>query len=56
MRFIPSVNFERQDLLPAPHMRTFYNRRVADASDDLPRYEGYWPSQLAITRLLLRGL
>jgi hypothetical protein len=54
--FIPARNFARQDLLPAPQMRIFYGKRIAGARDDLPRHEGYWPSQFAVVRLMMRGL
>jgi hypothetical protein len=37
-------------------MRVFYDSRVADADDDLPRHEGFVASQTAFLRLLLRSL
>jgi hypothetical protein len=54
--FVPSANHPDPAALPAPAMRMFYNSRVADAEDDLPRHEGYWPSQLAFLRGYLAGL
>lgn len=53
--FIPSRTFDRPELLPAPAMHAFYNRRVADVPDTLPKHSGYWPSQLAIIGLLAKA-
>ncbi len=51
--FIPSKNFIEQDLLPPVRRHVFYNRRVADVSDDLPKYSHYLPSQFAISTTIL---
>lgn len=53
LAFIPSSNFVSQDLLPMPHMHIFYERRVKDALDNLPKHSGYFSSQLAIGRMLM---
>ena len=53
LMFIPSANFVEQDLLPPVRMHVFYNRRVVDVADDLPKHQHYWPSQFAITKLIL---
>lgn len=53
--FIPSSNFLNQDLLPPAQMHVFYNRRVKDIADALPKHSGYFPSELAIGRMLMRG-
>lgn len=53
--FVPSANFADQALLPAPSLHIFYDSRVADIQDDLPRYQGYWPSQAAFTRHLVKA-
>jgi hypothetical protein len=42
--------------LPPPALRVFYDSRVEDAQDALPRYECYWSSQMAVTRRLLPAL
>ncbi|GAB5413762.1 MAG: hypothetical protein Cons2KO_13650 [Congregibacter sp.] len=44
------------DLFTDPELRIFYHSRTEDATDDIPRYEGYWPSQLAIVHRLLPAL
>jgi hypothetical protein len=52
--FIPSATFFDQERLPPVAMHIFYDRRLHDAEDHLPKHSGYWPSQLAIGRLLTR--
>lgn len=52
---IPAANMENTEALPAPQMHMFYNSRVADVNDKLPKYSGYLSSQLAFTRCLLKG-
>ena len=54
--FVPTPNIERQDLLPPVQMHVFYHRRLADADDALPKYSGYFRSELALGRLILKGL
>ncbi len=54
--FIPTSNFERQDLLPTAQMHVFYHRRLKDSQDDLPKHSGYLRSELAIGRMLMRSL
>ena len=49
LAFAPAVNFPEELKLPTVSMHTFYHRRVADIEDDLPKIQGYWSSQLAVT-------
>jgi hypothetical protein len=56
LTFIPSANFEPGTPLPPPQLHLFYERRVADVTDALPRYDGYVRSQLAVSRMLLHSL
>ena len=51
--FIPTASFAEQHLLPPIRRHVFYNRRVTDVADNLPKYEHYWPSQFAITKTIL---
>ena len=53
---LPSENVHRDALLPAPSMHMFYDRRVADASDDLPRRGGFLASQGSFMLGLFKGL
>lgn len=52
---IPSDNLADVAALPDPQMHIFYDRRVADIDDSLPKYSGYFPSQFAFTKCLVRG-
>lgn len=55
LAIVPSQNLPDAPLPPAAfHM--FYNRRRADANDKLPKYDGYWRSQLAFSRHLIPSL
>lgn len=54
--FVPSRNIRDQASLPKPRTHIFYHRRHADAADDLPKVSGYWPSEVAVTKLILAGL
>ncbi len=53
MVFLPSKSFVEKDLLPPVRLHVFYNRRLADAGDDLPKYNYYWPSQFAIMKTIM---
>jgi hypothetical protein len=53
--FVPSQNFPRPAELPVPDRHIFYDRRVADVADAVPKLEGYWASQLHVTRTVLAG-
>jgi len=54
--FAPSQNFERPSELPEPSLHIFYHRRVADATDSLPKVSGYWASEMAVSRLIFGGM
>jgi hypothetical protein len=54
--FVPAQNFARPDELPAPDRHIFYDRRVADVPDSVPKLSGYWASEAYVTRSLLGGL
>ena len=51
--FIPSSNFNRKNLLPPVGMHIFYHRRQSDAVDELPKYNGYLRSNLAVVKLIV---
>lgn len=53
---VPTVNLRGDAPLPEPRLHIFYDRRVADAQDDLPKHAGYLPSQIAFGTTLLRAL
>ena len=56
LAFVPTRNFPSQAALPAPSVHIFYHRRLEDAADSLPKVSGYWPSQLAVTKLVMRSV
>lgn len=51
--FVPSKSFVEQHLLPPVQLHVFYNRRLVDVADGLPKYAHYWPSQFAITKTIM---
>lgn len=53
---IPSMNIADRSLVPEPLLHIFCHRRVVDIEDTLPKYSGYWRSQLAFARHLLPAL
>ena len=54
--FAPAHTFENRDALPRPSMHIFYERRVADVPDSIPKVSGYWPSEISVTRMIFGGL
>lgn len=56
LAFVPARNVKARNLLPDPVMHVFYHRRTRDIEDDLPKVNGYWPSELALTRLVMGSL
>lgn len=53
---IPSANIGNAAFKPSVSMHAFYDTRVADFDDDLPKYSGYWSSQLRFGRELLSAM
>jgi hypothetical protein len=56
LAFVPSQNFPEAAELPAPDVHIFYDRRVADITDNVPKVSGYWASEAHVTQSLLGGL
>lgn len=54
--FVPSTNFPDPSVLPEPSLHMFYDKRVVDMRDDLPRYKGYMPSHAGVMRHLVKAL
>tara|TARA_R110001592_G_scaffold103298_1_gene291126 strand:+ start:8006 stop:8377 length:372 start_codon:yes stop_codon:yes gene_type:complete len=48
LAFIPADNFSKNLELPKPILHSFYDRRVDDIDDLLPKFNGYWLSQWAV--------
>lgn len=56
LAIVPSANLAVVADLPEPALHIFYHRRVADATDELPRFSGYLRSQLAFSLRLAGAL
>ena len=56
LAFVPPQKFPRPAELPAPDRHIFYDRRVADIVDWVPKLSGYWASEAHVTRSILAGL
>ena len=56
LAFVPSQNFPRPPELPAPDRHIFYDRRVADIANSVPKLSGYWASEAYVTRSILADL
>lgn len=50
---VPTNNIGDKVLIPEPSMHVFYDARVADIQDDLPKHSGYLKSQLAFSHKLM---
>ena len=53
---VPTSNYPDIAALPEPTMHLFYNRRVEDINDDLPKYKGFVQSQAMIVKTLAQGM
>ncbi len=56
LAFVPSQNFPRRTELPTPERHIFYDWRVADIADSIPKVSGYWASEAYVTWSILAGL
>ena len=55
LAFVPAVCYPEQVRLPEPAMHIYYESRVADVADDLPKYVGAWSSKIAFLRMILKA-
>ncbi len=53
---IPTTNYPHVAALPEPSMHLFYNRRVEDSNDDLPKCKGFVQSQTMMMKALAQGI
>ncbi len=53
---VPAARIVEQAQLPPPDFHIFYNHRVRDHDDAAPKANGYLPSQIRLSRHLLKGL
>ena len=52
LAFSQVANFADPGVLPRPSVHIFYHSRIQDVDDELPKVSGYWPSEIAVTKLL----
>lgn len=55
LAFVPAARYPADVELPEPELHIYYESRIADVADELPKYNGKWPSQFAVLRMLLRA-
>jgi hypothetical protein len=55
LAFVPAARYPGDIELPEPALHLYYESRIADVVDELPKYIGKWPSQLAVLRMVLRA-
>ncbi|MEQ8232108.1 MAG: GFA family protein [Gammaproteobacteria bacterium] len=53
LTMVPAPMHATAARLPEPRAHVFYETRLADSDDELPKHRGYLASQLAFTRWLL---
>lgn len=53
--FVPTHNIKPSVGVPEPSAHIFYHRRVQEVTDSLPKFSGYWRSELEVSRLVLSG-
>ncbi len=53
---VPSENIRDKALIPNPCLHIFYDRRVADVQDSLPKHTGYLKSEFALGEKLVMAL
>jgi hypothetical protein len=54
--FVPIRNMPSGETLPRVGAHIFYDRRTQDVDDSIPKFSRYWASELAVSRLLFRGI
>ena len=53
LAFIPTSNFAVSSSLASPSCHIFYHRRVHDVDDHLPKFSGFFSSQIQVCQLIL---
>jgi hypothetical protein len=56
LAFVPTANLPSEAMALEPALHSFYDRRIEDVHDSLPKVCGYWASQWAVTRRFLSAL
>ncbi len=56
LMLVPTDNYPDINALPKPSMHIFYDSRVEDIKDNLPKYKGFAQSQAMIVKALAQGM
>lgn len=56
LAIVASANIYDKSFVPAPALHIFYDTRVADIADGLPKYSGYLKSEFAIGHRVMASL
>jgi hypothetical protein len=54
--FVRAARFERPELLPALEAHMFYEHRVRDIDDGIPKHEGYFASEWAMAKMIVHAM
>jgi hypothetical protein len=52
--FLPAKNFVSSPSLAAPEAHMFYEHRLRDHDDGVPKHEGYFDSQGALVKMIMK--
>lgn len=55
LAFVPAARFPAGFPLPEPELHVYYESRVADVADELPKHSGQWASQFAVIRMIMKA-
>ncbi len=56
LAFFPSRSVEDESSLRDSQGHIFYHRCLAESGDALPKFSGYWKSELAVTSMLIGSM
>lgn len=56
LTILPAQTLHSAERMPKPAFHMFYNRRIKDIADDLPKHAGYLASQWAFSKAFLKAL
>ena len=53
---VPSGNIQDEAIIPDPSLHIFYNNRVTNVADQLPKHSGYFKSEIALGAKVVAAL
>ena len=54
--FLPAANFEHRLSLAVPEAHMFYEHRLHDHNDSVPKHVGYLDSQSALAKMIMHAI